>query len=353
MGVLDFLFQGQTPQQVTNTGTTSSNVPSWLQDYTQGILAQSAAVASQPYTQFQGPQVAGLTPMQQQAESGVQGLQGQYQPAIQQATQLATSSSNPSAIGQALGSTIPQAQSYINNSVAPNAAQINPYVNNVINQAKDQASTYWNNTLQPSINNQFTSAGQFGSSANQRAQNEGAAQIDQQINDTANSALAQAYTNAQSSNLAAGQATSALGQTQGGLGYEQGSLGQTGASTLGNLATTGQNLGLQGYSALSGAGLEQQNNQQANLNTAMQNFTQQQQYPQQQLGWLSGMLSGTANSTTTPTSTTTQQQSIPKTSGASPLSQAIGAYTALNPARGGRITRSKLAAKKSRQRRAA
>src|SRR5262249_42141620 len=109
----------------------------------------------------------------------------------------------------------------------------NPYVNNVIKQATDQATKYWNQTLQPSINNQFTASGQFGSSANQRAANQGAANIEQQIQDTANAQYANAYTNAQQANLAAGQATGAIGQTLGGLGYEQGVLGMQGASQLG------------------------------------------------------------------------------------------------------------------------
>lgn len=342
MGVLDFLFQGTTPTQVTNTSQTASNVPQWLQDYSQGLLSESAAVASQPYTPFSGPQVAGQTPMQQQAAATVQGLQGGYQPALQQATQLATAGSNPGAIGQALNSTLPQAQQYINSSVAPSQAQINPYTNNVIKQAEDQATKYWQNTLQPSINNQFTASGQYGSSANQRAANQGAAQINQQIQDTSNSALAQAYTNAQQSNLAAGQATGALGQTAGGLGYEQGVLGLQGANTLGQLGSLGQTLGLQGAGALDTAGQELQTNQQNNLNAAQQNFQQQQQYPYQQLSWLQGMLSGTP-AASIPGSTTTQQQVIPDANqvGGSPLIQAIGMYTSMNPqtgtaARGGR-----------------
>lgn len=343
MGVLDFLFQGQTPVQGTTGSSTSTNVPAWLQQYTQGILSEGAAVASQPYQQFQGPTVAGQTQQQQQAASEVQGLQGQYQGPIAQATQMATSASNPGAIGQALNSTLPQAQSYINSSVAPTAAQINPYVGNVINQAKDQATQYWNQTLQPSINNQFAAAGQFGSSANQRAANQGAATINQNIQDTSQSALAQAYTNAQQSQLAAGQATGALGQTAGGLGYEQGVLGLQGASALGNLAQQGQTLGLQGAGALDTVGGEQQANNQANLNSAQQQFQAQQQYPYQQLSYLSGLESGTATPTSVPGATQTTTNGYAPNYGPSPLSQAIGLYTAANPtqqaARGGRMRR--------------
>jgi len=43
---LSFLFQGQTPAQGTNYSQSQSNVPTWLQEYTQGILAQANSVAS-------------------------------------------------------------------------------------------------------------------------------------------------------------------------------------------------------------------------------------------------------------------------------------------------------------------
>lgn len=343
MSALDFLFQGQAPAQTTNYTSSQSQVPTWLQDYSQGLLSESAAVASQPYQQYGGPRVAGMTDAQTQAAGTVQGLQGQYQPALSQAMTLAGSSSNPAALSGAL-SYLPQAQNYINSSVNPTSAQINPYVGNVIQQAQDQANKTWNNTVMPTINNQFTSAGQYGSSANQRAASEAGEQLTQQVQDTSNSALAQAYTNAQQSNLAAGQATSALGQTAGGLGYEQGVLGLQGASQLGSLAGQGQSLGLQGASALDTVGGEQQQLNQTNLNTGYQDFLNQQQYPYQQASWLQQMLSGTATPTTTPGSSTGSSTGYAPAYSASPISQAIGTYSALNPsgsARGGRIRRAR------------
>lgn len=340
MSALDFLFQGNPPTQVTNAGQTTTNVPQWLQDYAQGILSEGAGIASQPYPTYQGPTVAGLTPQSTQAGQTVSNLQGAYQPTLTSAINLARSSSNPSALTTALGMT-PQASNLIQGSVNPSAAQINPYVNNVIQQAKDQATNYWNNTLQPSINNQFTAAGQFGSSANQRAANQGAAQVTQNIQDTANAALAQGYTNAQQASLGAGSALGSLAQTTGGLGYEGGILGLQGSSALGTLAGQGQNLGLQGASALDAYGQEVQNNQQANLNSAQTQFNNQQQYPYQQLGWLSQLMNGTIQGTT-PGGTSTQQQTVPyqQGSGTTPAGNIIGGLASLfgSPAaRGGRI----------------
>lgn len=327
MGVLDFLFQGTTPS--SSTGVSSTSVPAWLQQYTQGILAEGAGVASQPYQQYGGPRVAETTADQNSAYGTIRGLQGQYQGPIAQATQMATSASNPGAIGQALGQ-LPQAQQYINQSLNPGST-INPYVNNVIKQGQNQATNYWNDTLKPSIDNEFTDAGQFGSSAHERAANQGAARINQQIQDTANSAYAGAYTNAQQANLAAGNATGTIAQTTGGLGYEQGVLGMQGASQLGNLATTGQNLGIQGAGALDTAGMSQQNQNQQNLNLGYQDFMNQQQYPYQQVGWLSQLMNGTVNNQNTPGAKTTTQTGYPTQTGTSPLMGAIGAYTSSNP----------------------
>lgn len=324
MSALDFLFQGSAPTQVTNTGQSSSNVPTWLQDYAQGILSEGAGVASQPYTPFSGPTVAGMSDQSQQAGATVGALQGAYQPALTSAMNLATSSANPGALTQALGTT-GQAAADIQGSINPSAAQINPYVNNVIQQAKDQATNYWNQTLDPSINNQFTASGQFGSSANQRAANQGAATVTQNIQDTANAGYAQAYTNAQQASLGAGSALGQLAQTQGGLGYEQGQLGLQSAGALGSLAQQQQSLGIQGASALDAYGQEVQNNNQNNLNAAQTQFNNQQQYPYQQLGWLSQLMNGSIQGTT-PGGVTTSQQSVPSNqgSGVSGAGQILG-----------------------------
>lgn len=326
---LNFLFQGQTPAQGTNYSQSQSNVPTWLQDYTQGVLAQSASLASQPYQTYGGPRIAGQTGAQTGAAQTVQNLQGQYQPTLTQAQNLATSSANPSAINGALGQ-LPGAQAMVQGALSPTAASMNPYTQNVIQQAEDSATNYWQNTLQPSINQQYAAAGQAGSSADINAQNQGAKTITQGIQDTANSALSQAFTNAQQTGLQGAQVAGGLAQTQGGLGYEQGVLGLQGAGTLSSLASQGQNLGLQGAGALDTVGQEQQSQQQQNLNLGYQDFLNQQQYPYQQASWMSQMLSGTANPTNTPGMTQGAQTSYAPSTGASPLSQAIGTYAGLN-----------------------
>jgi hypothetical protein len=329
MSALDFMFQGQTPAQGTNYSQNQSNVPAWLQQYTQGILAQAGAVASQPYQAYGGPRIAGLTPQQTQAQQSVQDIQGQYKQPLGQAQQLAASSSNPSAITGALGY-LPQAQQQIQSALSPTAAMMNPYAQNVINKAETDAKQFWQNTLQPSIQQQYAAAGQSGSSADLRAQEEQANQLTENLQATSNSALSQAYQQAQNAGLQGASALGNLAQIGGGLGYEQGVLGLQGAGTLGSLASQGQQLGLQGAGALDTIGGEQQQQNQQNLNLGYQDFLNQQQYPYQQESWLSQMLSGTANPTTVPGMTQGAQTSYAPSVGASPLSQAIGLYSGLN-----------------------
>lgn len=378
MGGLSSLFQGTAPPGVNtyNQGVTST--PSWLYNTAGSLLSQGNAIAGQPYQAFPGPQVAPWTPMQNQAATEVQGLQGSYQPYLDSAYNAATSASNPSAFSSAYGylpgaasainnaiptgamnqayGYIPQAAGAINSALNPTMAQMNPYIGNVIQNAETQASQYWQDQLQPSINNQFTASGQFGSSADQLAQNFAANQLTENLNAQAQGALAGAYTQAQNAglqgasqfgalgqlqgNLAAtqaglglqqGQALGTLSQLQGGLGYEQGILGLQGAGQLGSLAQLGQGLGLQSAGTLYNLGAQQQQLGQQNLNAAYNNWYNQTYYPQSQLSWLSGLVSGTASPYTTGAATSgTNAGYLPGAQyGAAPVNQATSMYSGL------------------------
>src|SRR5687768_9235979 len=61
MGVLDFLFEGSPPPSTTTYGTTVENMPQWLSDYTQALIARANMVAGEGYQAYQGPRVAGFT----------------------------------------------------------------------------------------------------------------------------------------------------------------------------------------------------------------------------------------------------------------------------------------------------
>jgi hypothetical protein len=113
MAFTDFLFQGSPPPSVTTYGETTTNVPAWYSDYTQGLISRANAIAAEPYQPYGQQRIADLDPAQQQAYSNVLDMQGQYQPYIDQAGKQ---------IQAAAGSTQNVAQPYINQ-----ALQYNPY----------------------------------------------------------------------------------------------------------------------------------------------------------------------------------------------------------------------------------
>src|ERR1700739_1649274 len=55
------------------TTTQIQDLPEWEQRYVQNLLGQAQTLASQPYQQFPGQQVAGFTPDQLQAFQNIEG----------------------------------------------------------------------------------------------------------------------------------------------------------------------------------------------------------------------------------------------------------------------------------------
>ena len=58
----DFLFEGRPPKSVTTYGQTIKDVPKWLSDYTQGLIARANQAAAEPYIPYGGPRIAPFTP---------------------------------------------------------------------------------------------------------------------------------------------------------------------------------------------------------------------------------------------------------------------------------------------------
>ena len=61
---------------VNTATTTTSQYPEWWQKYVNGVMVTANTVASQPYSPYQGPTVAPLTALQQQAMAAAGNLQG-------------------------------------------------------------------------------------------------------------------------------------------------------------------------------------------------------------------------------------------------------------------------------------
>jgi len=82
MAIFDFLNS----QQTGTLNTTTSIDPQIKQAYLSN-LNFADTVASRPYEQYGGPRIAGFTPDQQASFGQIRGMQGQFQPMINQAQQ--------------------------------------------------------------------------------------------------------------------------------------------------------------------------------------------------------------------------------------------------------------------------
>ena len=124
MALTDFLFNGSPPASTTTYGSSTSSLPAWYNDYTQGLISKANAIAATPYQQYQGARIAGFNPQQEQAFSNVNNLAGQYQGGVNSeafapaAKTIADAGSNT-----ALGNNA-QAQGAYNTALS---SQYNPY----------------------------------------------------------------------------------------------------------------------------------------------------------------------------------------------------------------------------------
>jgi len=111
MAVTDFLFQGQPPASVTTYGETTTNVPKWYSDYTQGLISRANSIAAEPYQPYSEARIAGFDTAQNTAYDKAVGLEDQYSSLMDTAKQN---------ISGATGSSQNAAQPYINTALGYN-----------------------------------------------------------------------------------------------------------------------------------------------------------------------------------------------------------------------------------------
>lgn len=293
-GVLSFLFDGKPPPSVTTYGTNTTNVPQWLNDYTQGVVNQGNAVAGQPYTPYGGPRLAGFSPEQQQAFEMVQGNTGKYKPLLEDAasqTQGILGQVGNSIQGNLSGAsrTFPQAS----------AEYMNPYAENVTNRAQQLANRNFNENMMPGIKDMFTRSGQYGSTRMADTVMKGARDVSEGLQSQADASLAQGW-------QTAGSQFAADAGRQGALAQMGVNAGLEGSGQLGQLSEALQRMGIADASALETVGKQKQQFGQANLNLAHQDFQDQKNYPKQQVEWMSNLIRGIPQSAIPTSSSTTQ-----------------------------------------------
>ena len=164
---------------------------------------------------------------------------------------------------------------------------MSPYTSGVVNEIQRLGTQNLTQNVMPNVNSTFTGAGQFGSTRNGEFLARGIADNDYNILGQQAKALQDAETGAltQYSNWH----NQAIPQAQGATNLATGAAG-----------------------ALNTYGSQQQAQDQNNLNTAYQDFQNQNNYGQNQLGWYSNLMSG-QNMTpgNSSVSNTTQQAFLP------------------------------------------
>lgn len=291
---LDFLSQG-VPSAVPSGSDSSTVGPLWLQQYLMDTMGASRALASQPYSPYPGPTVAGPSGQTQQAWDMAGSNVGNYSPYLMQAGALSAASGAPISSGDI-------------------STFLNPY-SDYITGALNRNLTQ---NLLPTIQDKFVSAGQSRSPQEQEMTQRALQGTQTAVGES----MAGAYQGALNSLLANRQ-----------------QMGTAGAQ-LGQLGALSSQLGAVDVGQLAAAGNAQDALAQANINSAQQQFNQQQQYPYQQVGFMSDVVRGLpvgAAGSTTQTVGMQYPNAYPPSPINSFLNGALGA-SSLGLARGGRVT---------------
>lgn len=320
MGVLDFLFEGSPPPSTTTYGSTVENMPQWLSDYTQALIARANVVAAEPYQAYQGPRVAGFTDDQTNAFDVIRNNIGNWNDefdASKKATSGALTQAMPyfgqasSNFDQAAGATPDQIDKYMD-----------PYVQNVIDRSKLEANRHWEENIMPGIENRFITSGQSGSSGHRIGLEKAGRDVTEGLNSQAMAALSDAYKTAGSQYQTDAQRRASIGQMQGQLGQAVGQMGLQTGTQMSGLAQLQQQMAGRDASSLSMVGDARQQQNQRNLDVAYGDFERQRDYPRQNVDWMSSIIRGIPYDRTTNTTQTGPANVYQP----SPLSQLISLY---------------------------
>ena len=150
MGFLSSLFQTGTPvPQVAGAPIGVSKLPEELAPYYKDIMGKSQALynerTAEGFKPYSGPTMADFTPEQQQAFTGIAGLQGSQAPVFQEAMDMTRSAAAPM--------TQDQMTTYMS-----------PYQQAVTDIEKREATKQYESQVQPALAAQAAATGGFGGS---------------------------------------------------------------------------------------------------------------------------------------------------------------------------------------------
>ena len=285
------MADSSTPTQITQTnyGFAPEVAP-----FAQDLLAQAQAVtdpSQNPYMQYQGDRTAQFTPLQNQAFEGAALMQSS--PQLQQATAVA-GEAGLGALNTGYTYNPYQNQSF----TSPGVAQqyMNPYMDVQNNAA------YRNAAIQNAATNaQATTAGAFGGGRQAIMNAQGNADLQRNLAKNQFDAYNQGqqqFNTEQGQSLNAAQLNAQQGQFGANLGLQGLNTALQSANTMGTLGQNQytQNMGINQLQNASGT--QQQQQVQNILNNQYQDYQNAQNFPYQQMGFMSDIIRGLPTSQT-------------------------------------------------------
>jgi hypothetical protein len=269
---------GQKSGDQTTTNTTSTP-PKYLLPYLKDAVGKAQTVSNQPYTQYQGQRLGDFSPDTQTAFGDIraQAAGGGGTPAVNTGIAAATTAAGY------------QPQDITSTNLQP---YMSPYTSNVLDVQKQRATQAFQEQ-QAGRDASAVQAGAFGGDRRFVADSLAQRDLNQQLQGIDATGLEAAFNNA--------TGLFQQGQTN---KLNAANLGLNAASTLGALGQTKNDLGLNNAEALSSVGSKIQQQQQAGLDLAQQDFTNQRDWPAKQLQLYSQLLQGQPVTPSTSTVTT-------------------------------------------------
>ncbi len=266
MGLLDWFFGDDDPAPVTYASTATSDIPGYIKEPSERLMAASESLLNKPYEAYTGDRLADLHPDMLQAMQDTRDQRG--------IGALRGGASYDMGIGSGRDITQADIDRYTN-----------PYLTAVAGQTERELrrAAEQQGIAQAA---QAQQVGAFGGSRHGIVDAERDRNLEQQVGDVYAKTYAQGH-------------ESALEQFNKQRELER-QAGLTGAQT----AAQAQNIGFQDISQRMGIGSLQQEHEQKGYDLGYQQFKEEQQYPYEQANFMRGMLSGTPYATTT---TSTQQ----------------------------------------------
>jgi len=298
-----------TPTQVTQyqTGFAPEIAP-----YAQDVLGQAQALTDttyNPYMQYQGERVAQFSPLQQMSYDNAALMQSQ--PQLQDATAMAGLAGlgamntnytynplNPQSFNGGTQGSYDKTTGAYTPGTGLASQYMSPYMGEVVARQQQDAQRQADIAAQ-SQGAAAARAGAFGGSGDYLMRSQAAGNLARQKGDIQATGLQNAYQQAmgqfnaeQAQKQSAAQLNAQQGQFGAGLGLQGLQTGLQSAQTLGTLGNQQyqQNMGI---NALQNQyGLQQQAQVQQDLTNKYQDFTNAQNYPYKQLGFMSDIIRG-------------------------------------------------------------